>query len=546
MPGSNITGKEDLQKVRNSVIKIKYKLNMKNIFFTLLIAMGCFCRSKAQTEIPDSLASYVNFIRKQKLSAKDYVINLFDRYDIVVFCERLHMEFTQYQLLTDIISDERFQAKVGNVFMEIGGSNFDTTINSYLSSKNLSKEESEQKALSIQQNMCWYPLWNRYNYHYLLTSLYEINKKLPKNKKIQLHPTDIAVNWATIVAPEDVKEKILKKEIQDERDSVMAANILSFIKRNDASAAVRKKYFIILNSAHATRGSYVIGNEKTKSAATWLFEKFPTRTTNVLVNFQNIINMYSTADLPEALPILNGKLDAAFELLGVEDEGFDIKGSPLENNRFENAPMEDSTLTNEQVFTGFVYYRSFPKQEYIEGVPGIINSNFKPEYIRRMKLWNSTMNITRSEHQLEAYVMTDNQKVKKNPDGLETYWQKVSYWIGGGKQITAFYLANQSINEVVSFIKHEKQKGSNSDYNVTENAINEFGYYLMRHKKDNDALEVFKLNIELYPKGWNTYDSYGECLLKLNRKDEAANAYKKSLELNPDNEGAKLALDKLK
>jgi Tfp pilus assembly protein PilF len=56
-------------------------------------------------------------------------------------------------------------------------------------------------------------------------------------------------------------------------------------------------------------------------------------------------------------------------------------------------------------------------------------------------------------------------------------------------------------------------------------------------------LKIFQLNTELYPDGFNTFDSYGECLLLLHKKDEAKIAYKKSLELNPKNNNA---LEKLK
>ena len=64
--------------------------------------------------------------------------------------------------------------------------------------------------------------------------------------------------------------------------------------------------------------------------------------------------------------------------------------------------------------------------------------------------------------------------------------------------------------------------------------------------KSNEALKLFKLNIELYPNAFNTYDSYGECLLKLEDKENAIKAYEKSLELNPDNENAIEVLSGLK
>ncbi len=515
---------------------------MKKIYFTCILAISSFLTAKAQTIVPDSIASYVSFIGKQKLSAKDYIISLFDRYDIVVFCERTHDELTQYELLRDLFSDSRFYNQVGDIFMEMGGSNYDDEINNYLLSENLSPEQSNKKALEIQRNAMWYPLWARYNYHFLLTSLYQINKPLPEQKKIKLHPTDIAIRWNEITTKSDIIKNILNRGVQFGRDSVMGSNITSYITKNDASATKRKKYFVILNSAHATRGSYMLGGS-TKSATTYLFERFGDRVANVLVNFESLLNMYSTTlALPETLPILKGKLDAAFEFLGTDDKGFDIKGSPLENQPFENMTMQDSSLTNGKVFTGFVFYKSYPRQEEVNGVPGLVDETFRPELERRYKLWQQIItNSYPSDRQFENF----NKIIKKSPDGLASYWQRVMYWIGGGKEILTFYKSAKSIDETINFIKQERMKGSNSDYNVSEMGINGFGYALMRQGNNEEALTIFQLNTEFYPNFWNTYDSYGEVLLKLNRKEEAIKAYKKSLELNPENENAKKILEKL-
>lgn len=501
-----------------------------------------FYSANAQTIVPDSIASYVSFINQQKLTAKDYILSLFDKYDIVIFSERVHDELTQYELLKDLFSDSRFINQVGNIFMEIGGSNYDDEINKYLLSENLSQEQSDKKALEIQRNASWYPLWPNYNYHFLLTSLYQINKRLPEQKKLKLHPTDIAIRWNEITTAGDVIAKIVNPSVQDGRDSVMGNKIVTYITKIDASQIKRKKYFVILNSAHATRGVYTIYNHPTKSAASYIFEKFGDRTANVLVNFESLLNMSSTMSaLPEALPILKGKLDAAFELLGIDDKGFDMKGSPLENQRFENFPMLDSSLTNEKVFTGFVFYKSFPGQEGVNGVPGLVDETFKPELERRYKLWSEITKSYPSDKQFEDH----NKIMKKSPDGLTTYWQRVMYWIGGGKGILTFYKNEQPIDEAVNFIKQERMKGSNSDYNVSELGINAFGYALMQQGNDKDASTIFQLNIEFYPNSWNTYDSYGDVLLKLDRKEEAIKAFKKSLELNPGNEKARMILKKM-
>ncbi len=114
---------------------------------------------------------YVEFLKTQNTSAKDYLISLFDRYDIVIFSERNHEEHTQYELVREVFADPRFIEKSGHIFMEMGGSNYDKPINDYLHAKNLSEDESRRRAIHIQRNSTWYPVWQRYNYHHLLTGL---------------------------------------------------------------------------------------------------------------------------------------------------------------------------------------------------------------------------------------------------------------------------------------------------------------------------------------------------------------------------------------
>ncbi|NER10438.1 DUF6090 family protein [Muriicola jejuensis] len=104
--------------------------------------------------------------------------------------------------------------------------------------------------------------------------------------------------------------------------------------------------------------------------------------------------------------------------------------------------------------------------------------------------------------------------------------------------------SDKSIDEVVEIIKQQDKDAP--VYEISEEIINILGYKLMEDKKYNEALKLFKLNTELYPDAWNTYDSYGECLLELGDKENAKKAYQKSLELNPDNEYAIKALSELK
>jgi Flp pilus assembly protein TadD len=61
---------------------------------------------------------------------------------------------------------------------------------------------------------------------------------------------------------------------------------------------------------------------------------------------------------------------------------------------------------------------------------------------------------------------------------------------------------------------------------------------LINQEKVSQAVNVFRLNVMLYPKSANTYDSLGEAYMILGEDILAVENYKKSLELDPENTNA--------
>ncbi len=78
-----------------------------------------------------------------------------------------------------------------------------------------------------------------------------------------------------------------------------------------------------------------------------------------------------------------------------------------------------------------------------------------------------------------------------------------------------------------------------------EEALNELGYHMMTLEKLDDAIEIFKFNVEVFPEAFNPYDSLGEAYLANGQKDLALINYKKSVKLNPASEGGILAIKKI-
>lgn len=78
-----------------------------------------------------------------------------------------------------------------------------------------------------------------------------------------------------------------------------------------------------------------------------------------------------------------------------------------------------------------------------------------------------------------------------------------------------------------------------SEYADLESIINRLGYFHLRKGEISAALQLFRLNVNLFPMSYNVYDSYGESLMVDDQVESAIENYKKSLELNPNNKNAK-------
>lgn len=90
--------------------------------------------------------------------------------------------------------------------------------------------------------------------------------------------------------------------------------------------------------------------------------------------------------------------------------------------------------------------------------------------------------------------------------------------------------------------KKSEQKGNLSQ---TPRDFNRHGYYYLGIGKPDIAIEIFKLNLEIYPNNADLFDSLGEGYLHVGNKTEAIRNYKKSLELDPKNENAKKMIEDL-
>lgn len=166
-----------------------------------------------------------------------------------------------------------------------------------------------------------------------------------------------------------------------------------------------------------------------------------------------------------------------------------------------------------------------------KGKPQIFGTQFRRMNNGPWELYNldttKVSDTKRKEYRVETLAEQREKLIMMNKE-------KLSDLLSSGKDI----------DEIIEFCQTQNLKSSN--YDLSERGINTFGYQLMSQDKNEAALKIFELNTKLYPTSFNTYDSYGECLVKIGEIEEGIKAYEKALELNPENKNAEIVLTKLK
>lgn len=83
------------------------------------------------------------------------------------------------------------------------------------------------------------------------------------------------------------------------------------------------------------------------------------------------------------------------------------------------------------------------------------------------------------------------------------------------------------------------------ELHLNEDYVNAWGYRLLREKRSRAALGIFAWNAVAYPDSWNAHDSLAEALAESGDKPSAITEYRRSIELNPENDSGREILEKL-
>jgi len=301
------------------------------------------------------VTEYTSFLSKQNSSPKEYILNLFEKYDIVILCENFHGEATQWDLIFDIVSDKRFIENVGAVFTEYGSAAHQDKVDRFLFTHYESDTLREREAASIM----WYMSGGFYSF---LVNLNKLNSTLDDSLKVREYFTDM-IDWDYFVTGSRRDIPLIEK-----RDSLMAQVTIDWYNHAVESGS-RNKCLVVTNYRHAF--GYPNGVEKIKDNPKFLnltsgcqghyiFEAIPGRVANVMQLAPRKTQKFFFPFLFNEL-IQNGKWQKAFEEIGNQPLGFDLKGSPFGTDGFDMYPLRGGKLihTYQDFFTGLIFHKPY-------------------------------------------------------------------------------------------------------------------------------------------------------------------------------------------
>lgn len=348
---------------------------MRNLFLAGVILLLPAVSVLAQTN--PGVSPYRAFVKTQHQSAKEYLLGLFDRHDVVIICERFHGELTQYDLLGELIADRRFYSRVGDVFMEIGLSSLQDSMDALMTARHLDTVTLQARLMYLQRHCSMWPLWANANYFNFLKKVYAVNQSLPLNQGIRIHPSDVPFSWEHA----DSAAMLQLRQMMGIRDSLIAGQVITGWDQVRKGTGTRKKILVILNYRHAfNRGFPIPGSSRIlHNSAYWIFQHDSSRVANVLLNTIGLDNQESPYLIQE------GRWDAAMKGVGKQGMGFNFPGSPFGKDSLDIWTMP-SPFHYQDVFSGYVYYRPFEEHRTMEGIRGYIDPLFREEVVRRIQL----------------------------------------------------------------------------------------------------------------------------------------------------------------
>lgn len=335
----------------------------------------------AQIKQPkEEVRPYIDFLEENKfLPAKEYILSKFETNDIIIFSERYHHDQTQYDVIMDVVRDERFK---GHIYTEIGSESLTKRFNDFLMNSTLTPDQKEIELRKLYRDLSPSILWGPYNYYFMLSEVWEINKTRKDEDKILIFPLDIWLDYNSIQTNREWAVHWYFIYNTPSRDAIMGSN---FVHNYEQVKAERPQALVILNTIHGIKQypTYLPLPTRplVRRSGEYIWRTYPDKTFVVYINSSNSDTMVDLSN--------GGIIDAAFEYTGKDNIGFDLKGTPIGSSKFDLFSFGEGYDTNIDynfIYDGMIFYKPLKEMVIKLGVPNIYPKDEEELYFKRASL----------------------------------------------------------------------------------------------------------------------------------------------------------------
>jgi hypothetical protein len=336
----------------------------------LPVALYNLPRIDVINHIPEDVAPFSEFLSNVNTSPETFILNMLGTHKLVINGE-YHRRKASWDMLKRLISIPKFSDVAGCVFMELP-SHHQPLIDKFFNDDTLNTDIII-KIFQDEQPNGW---WDRGEFEFLC-KLWEINRLLPRDKKIRVVLADYQVPYSEIKTREEARES-------EDRNSHMADIIANTIAKYDDS---RNNLFLV-GCAHAYKSnqnglaSSAYGEENQLTAGALLADKLGND--NVFTIFQHVIPGDNGGKNRSA--IRGGIFDKAFEQNGNRPIGFCMANSPFGREPFDGIyeiKYNTATGTYADNFDGYLFLGPLNSEPKAIPLTEIFTEDFVAEMQRR-------------------------------------------------------------------------------------------------------------------------------------------------------------------
>lgn len=311
------------------------------------------------------LKPYVEFLMQQGHEPHAFLMEVLKKYSLVIMGE-VHNRPTYWAFNSDLVRDPAFAQAVGTIYMELP-SNHQQNIDAFLAGDTCRKE------LVIQMLRDYFELgWPCKPTLEFFVAAWEVNQKLPADKKLRIRLVDMQRPWEKIQKREDWRAYDVN------RDLFMAQNILA----DRRTCPDKRNGFFIVGMGHTMKGLRCADQTTAWHSAGWQLKQ--SLGDQLFTVFQHAPAMTNRGETSGRLAL--GLIDSAFAKLNDRPVAFTLQEGPFGKLPFDGMPDKDAYGTFADGYDAYLYLTPLEDEILSPLIEGFYSQEFMPEIDRRYRL----------------------------------------------------------------------------------------------------------------------------------------------------------------